>query len=119
MTKALRGRGCHVTAVERDARLAKAARGYADAMIEADVETSAFFEAVRDFTFDVVLLGDVLEHLVRPADVLRRLKYHLRPSGWIVTSIPNVAHALMQVCDSRYFWGNSGVVGGGCSMRPT
>jgi 2-polyprenyl-3-methyl-5-hydroxy-6-metoxy-1,4-benzoquinol methylase len=97
VTKALRGRGCHVTAVERDPGLAKAARGYADAMIEADVETPAFFEAVRDVTFDVILLGDVLEHLVRPADLLRRLKDHLRPSGWIVTSIPNIAHASVRL----------------------
>jgi len=97
VTKALRGRGCHVTAVERDAGLAQAAREYADAMIQADVETSAFFEAVRDLTFDVVLLGDVLEHLVRPADLLRALKDHLQPSGWLVTSIPNVAHASVRL----------------------
>jgi 2-polyprenyl-3-methyl-5-hydroxy-6-metoxy-1,4-benzoquinol methylase len=97
VTKALRGRGCRVTAVERDAGFAKAARGYADAMIEADVETPAFFEALRDETFDVVLLGDVLEHLVRPVDLLRGLKEHLRPSGWIVTSIPNIAHASVRL----------------------
>lgn len=97
VTKALRGRGCHVTAVERDAELAEAARAYADSMIAADVETPAFFEMLGEEVFDVILLGDVLEHLVRPGDLLRGLKEHLQPAGWIVTSIPNVAHASVRL----------------------
>ena len=97
VTRALRGHGCHVTAVERDAGLAEAARVYADVMIAADVEAPTFFTTLRGEVFDVILLGDVLEHLVRPGDLLRGLKEHLRPSGWIVTSIPNVAHASVRL----------------------
>lgn len=97
VTRALRGRGCHVTAVERDAGLAEAARAYADAMIAADVEAPTFFKTLGGQVFDVILLGDVLEHLVRPGDLLRGLKAHLHPSGWIVTSIPNVAHASVRL----------------------
>ena len=35
---------------------------------------------------------DVLEHLVDPADVLRRVRSHLRPGGVGLVSLPNVAH---------------------------
>lgn len=97
VTRALRDRGCHVTAVERDAGLAEAARAHADAMIAADVEAPAFFETLADEVFDVILLGDVLEHLVRPGNLLRGLKERLRPSGWIVASMPNVAHASVRL----------------------
>jgi O-antigen biosynthesis protein len=39
-----------------------------------------------------VLLGDVLEHLRDPLASLRQAVRKLKPSGFIVTSLPNVAH---------------------------
>lgn len=43
-------------------------------------------------TFDVVVLGDVLEHLVDPATVLARIRTLLVTGGCIVVSLPNVGH---------------------------
>ena len=43
-------------------------------------------------TYDAVLMLDVLEHLVDPADVLRRVRSTLRPGGVGLVSLPNVAH---------------------------
>jgi 2-polyprenyl-3-methyl-5-hydroxy-6-metoxy-1,4-benzoquinol methylase len=43
--------------------------------------------------FDVVLAGDVLEHLVDPLSVLRACVAKLTPAGAVVISLPNVAHA--------------------------
>jgi 2-polyprenyl-3-methyl-5-hydroxy-6-metoxy-1,4-benzoquinol methylase len=40
--------------------------------------------------FDVILCADVLEHLVDPWLVVRRLAHHLRPGGLFLSSIPNV-----------------------------
>jgi 2-polyprenyl-3-methyl-5-hydroxy-6-metoxy-1,4-benzoquinol methylase len=40
--------------------------------------------------FDVILCADVLEHLVDPWRVVRRLAHHLRPGGLFLSSIPNV-----------------------------
>ena len=42
--------------------------------------------------YDVVLAGDVLEHLVRPHDVLCRAVRLLRPGGHVVISLPHVGH---------------------------
>jgi SAM-dependent methyltransferase len=42
--------------------------------------------------FDVVLCADVLEHLIDPWEVVRRLTSHLRPGGLLLASIPNVRH---------------------------
>jgi 2-polyprenyl-3-methyl-5-hydroxy-6-metoxy-1,4-benzoquinol methylase len=43
-------------------------------------------------SFDVLIAGEVLEHLVDPWAVLRRLRTYLRPSGVIMASSPNVSH---------------------------
>jgi 2-polyprenyl-3-methyl-5-hydroxy-6-metoxy-1,4-benzoquinol methylase len=42
--------------------------------------------------FDVVLLGDVLEHLVMPDATLVQLKEVLAADGALVISLPNVVH---------------------------
>lgn len=39
--------------------------------------------------FDVIVIGDVLEHLRRPQDLLEQLRPHLSPQGVIVSSLPN------------------------------
>lgn len=42
--------------------------------------------------FDYIVCGDVLEHLRYPMDILKILKRYLKKGGYIVASIPNVAH---------------------------
>ncbi|MFA6244173.1 MAG: glycosyltransferase, partial [Candidatus Hydrogenedentales bacterium] len=41
-------------------------------------------------TFDCIVCGDVLEHLVEPALALRKLARMMEPEGLVVISIPNV-----------------------------
>jgi 2-polyprenyl-3-methyl-5-hydroxy-6-metoxy-1,4-benzoquinol methylase len=43
-------------------------------------------------SFDVLIAGEVLEHLVDPWAVLRRLRSYLRPGGLVMASSPNVSH---------------------------
>jgi len=48
---------------------------------------------VRDLgMFDVVLFGDVLEHLVDPVAFMDLAKTVLKPGGVVIFSVPNVAH---------------------------
>lgn len=42
--------------------------------------------------FDVIVMNDVLEHVLHPDELLRRLKPLLAPGGVVVASIPNVRH---------------------------
>lgn len=39
--------------------------------------------------FDVIVIGDVLEHLRRPQELLEQLRPHLAPGGKILASLPN------------------------------
>lgn len=59
-----------------------------DRFLHGDIETLELDFPV-DF-FDAVLCADVLEHLIGPWGVVRRLARHLRPGGLFLSSIPNV-----------------------------
>lgn len=41
-------------------------------------------------TFDIILCGDVLEHLVDPYNIVRKLSYYLKDDGVFIASIPNI-----------------------------
>jgi SAM-dependent methyltransferase len=55
-----------------------------------DVETMEL--PLEPASFDVVLCGDVVEHLRDPVATLARLRPFLRPGGRLVLSTPNVAN---------------------------
>ena len=41
-------------------------------------------------TFDVIICGDVLEHLIDPYSVVRSLKKYLKDDGSLIASLPNI-----------------------------
>ncbi|MFO1077215.1 MAG: class I SAM-dependent methyltransferase [Planctomycetota bacterium] len=57
----------------------------------ADVETDELAQLPTGH-FDVVLCGDVLEHLRYPEHVLDRLRGWLAPGGSLVVAVPNATH---------------------------
>ena len=59
-------------------------------MLVGDVETMEL--PLEPGSFDVVLCGDVIEHLRDPVAALARLRPLLRPGGRLVLSTPNVAN---------------------------
>jgi len=48
-----------------------------------------------DNYFDVVLCGDVLEHLVDPWKIVEKIHKHLKPGGLFISSIPNIRNILV------------------------
>jgi 2-polyprenyl-3-methyl-5-hydroxy-6-metoxy-1,4-benzoquinol methylase len=86
-------RGCRVTGVEADPVVAERARLHCDALVVGDVEDDDCRRALADLgPFDVVLCGDVLEHLHDPWSALRALAALAARDGRVVLSVPNVAH---------------------------
>jgi 2-polyprenyl-3-methyl-5-hydroxy-6-metoxy-1,4-benzoquinol methylase len=92
MTRALVAQNCRITTVEHDEDAARQLKSIADEVIVGDLNDPTIFDDVKP-VFDVLLAGDVLEHLIDPQDVLNRAIQLVKSGGLIVLSIPNVAHA--------------------------
>jgi 2-polyprenyl-3-methyl-5-hydroxy-6-metoxy-1,4-benzoquinol methylase len=86
----LSARGCTVVGIELDAAAAHEAEASCERVLVGDVER---MELPLDHgSFDVVLLGDVVEHLRDPGAALARLRPFLKPGGRLVLTTPNVAN---------------------------
>jgi 2-polyprenyl-3-methyl-5-hydroxy-6-metoxy-1,4-benzoquinol methylase len=93
VTRALVRQGCTVTGIEIDPEAAAGIAGVADCIVGDLSDPSVIAKAGEERKFDVVLAGDVLEHLADPLSTLSACRDVLLPGGFIVISLPNVAHA--------------------------
>jgi 2-polyprenyl-3-methyl-5-hydroxy-6-metoxy-1,4-benzoquinol methylase len=91
VTQALVERTCRVTAVEYDPEAALGLQGIAQEVLIADLNDPAALDTLSA-EYDVVLAGDVLEHLLDPQALLCRVVGLLAPGGRVIVSVPNVAH---------------------------
>ena len=74
-------------------KIAQETKSYAEInQLNLDNLTEADFPQYKQ-NFDYIVCGDVLEHLRYPAETLNILKNYLKDDGYIIASIPNVAHA--------------------------
>ena len=92
VTRHLVDRGNEVVGIEIDPDAAVLAREFAGTVHVADLDLTSPTEFLAGEEFDVILLGDVLEHFRDPVATLTELASVLRPSGHLVVSVPNVAH---------------------------
>lgn len=97
VAKALHDRGCRVTGIEVDEEAAEVAAQFCERMIVGDIEEIDLEGLFPEQRFDVVVYGDVLEHLVDPETVLMRTARLLAPGGCVVASIPNVTHGSVRL----------------------
>lgn len=81
---------CTVYGVEINEAAAERAGVYLDRVWTGDIESIDLDLPAN--SVDVIVCGDILEHLREPRDVLRRLSGYLRQDGRLIASIPNVAH---------------------------
>lgn len=84
--------GCTVAGVESDPEAADKARDVVDPLVVGDLDTLDLTAELGAGSVDVVVFGDVLEHLRDPVRTLRQARGLLAPGGFVVISIPNVAH---------------------------
>ena len=92
ISKILKDRENTVTGIEIDPEAGLIAQNVCDRMIIGDVETLDFDTTFELQSFDVILCGDVLEHLKNPTSVLKKFHKILRPDGYLVVSLPNFFH---------------------------
>ena len=92
VTRALKERGCQVTGLEGDPVAAEHAAEHAEQVVVTDFDVDDYAAKLVGEQYDVALFGDVLEHVREPVDLLRSVRPLLRRGGYVVISLPNVAH---------------------------
>ena len=85
-----KGKASEVIGVDIVPEVVEAAQSKIDRVICADVEMLNL--PLKNEYFDFILLGDVLEHLKNPWQVLIYLTQFLKKGGYVIASIPNVRY---------------------------
>jgi 2-polyprenyl-3-methyl-5-hydroxy-6-metoxy-1,4-benzoquinol methylase len=111
VTEHLVAAGNTVVGVEIDAQAAAAAEEFAERVHVVDLDTAALSTIEHD-EFDVIILGDVLEHLRDPAATLADLLTLLTADGRVIISVPNVAHVdvRLMLLEGRWEYQSTGLL---------
>jgi O-antigen biosynthesis protein len=96
-SRLLSARGCEVTGIEINLEAAKISEQYCKQVIVIDLDLASINELLPSQEFDVAVFGDVLEHLRNPWKVLEETRKLLKPNGYVVASIPNIAHGAVRL----------------------
>lgn len=112
LAQTLNAFGNTVSGVEYDPEAAKTAEQHMVRVDVADLDHADLVEIADGRTFDVVVFGDVLEHLRDPIPTLRQSRHLLKPGGYIVISIPNISHGdvRMSLLLGRFQYRNLGLL---------
>ncbi|HVM63085.1 MAG TPA: class I SAM-dependent methyltransferase [Verrucomicrobiae bacterium] len=102
-------RGFEVTCIEGSEQLAALGRDKCQRMIVADLDKPL---PPLDGTFDVIVYGDILEHLRNPQEVFTGFNRSLRPDGRVIVSVPNIAHlwVRLRVLFGGFPYGDRGIL---------
>lgn len=102
------GKGNDVWGIEPDPDRAETARARG-LNVSCGYLTDSYF--VENGTFDVIMFADVLEHVPDPAGLLKMALTGLRSDGFILISVPNVAHWTVrwQLARGRFDYMPSGI----------
>jgi 2-polyprenyl-3-methyl-5-hydroxy-6-metoxy-1,4-benzoquinol methylase len=110
LAERLAARGCQVTGVDNDEVLLKRAQTVCREVLRHDLDAVDSMDVSA--RFDVVVMADILEHLRVPEKVLAQARSWLRPGGFAVISIPNVAHVSvrLKLLLGRFDYGPTGIL---------
>ncbi|MCF7568952.1 class I SAM-dependent methyltransferase [Sabulilitoribacter arenilitoris] len=83
-----------IIGIELDSKMAKKAALTYDNVFVGDLNSVDFINHILNNTksFDYIIFGDILEHLIDPFYALKELSKVLNKNGRIIISVPNIAH---------------------------
>lgn len=99
ITRHLKDNGCRVTALELDGDAIAIVGEYCERVIPCDLNDPRWPGLLGDAgLFSAIVAGDVLEHLYDPWTTLQKMKPLLAADGYVVVSLPHVAHSAVLAC---------------------
>lgn len=103
---------CKVYGIEIDNNDFEQAEKVLDGAFNFNIEQEPVPPALSKIKFDAIILADVIEHFVDPANALRKLKDLLNANGRIIFSIPNMAHisVRLQLLGGHFSYNETGLL---------
>jgi len=100
---------CRVFCVEKDTAMSCIARSKCEKMLNIDIERTPL--PYSEGFFDHIIMGNVLEHMVEPANVLKDLKKYISEDGFLIYSVPNIVnwHSRLTIFSGKFEYADSGV----------
>lgn len=99
-----------VVGIEMNPDMAQQAQAILDQVIIGDVQQIDLpFDSSY---FDCIICADVLEHLYDPGAVLNKIKIHLKDTGYLLLSVPNVQHwsIILQLLVGKWQYQQQGIL---------
>lgn len=112
ISKVLNDRGNRIIGIEIDNEAGEVARQYCESMIIGNVEELNLDVYIEPSSIDVIVLGDILEHLRWPDILLNKIKRYLTPDGYLVVSLPNICHGdiILNLLSGRFCYTSVGLL---------
>ncbi|EMF0378493.1 methyltransferase domain-containing protein [Enterococcus hirae] len=113
LTKHLIGaKNCQVSIVELDKELFDFVSEFSQDGFYGDIESFEWANYYAGQTFDYILFADVLEHLVNPAETLKKVREFLNEDGEILITFPNLVHnsVLIHLFNNELPWASYGLL---------
>ncbi len=85
-----KNQNCEVFGIEISESAFIIAQNNLDNVIKANIEIIDL--PYQNNTFDYIVMGDVLEHLINPVATIKKLYGVLKPGGQILITVPNIRH---------------------------
>jgi 2-polyprenyl-3-methyl-5-hydroxy-6-metoxy-1,4-benzoquinol methylase len=99
ITRLLKENQCRVTALELDPKAIEIVRPYCEKVHPCDLNDPDWpAKLLGSGMYDVIVAGDVLEHLYDPWATLGKLQPLLSEDGYVVISLPHVGHSAVVAC---------------------
>ena len=88
---------CTVIGVELNPKQADIGKRWCKDIVVGDIESEKTLQSIREQVrllggIDIILASSILEHLKEPGCVLKQVSDLLEANGYIVVSLPNIAH---------------------------
>ncbi|MCZ7401390.1 MAG: class I SAM-dependent methyltransferase [Candidatus Methanoperedens sp.] len=81
---------CRVYCVDKDPIISSFARGKCLEILNIDIENMEL--PYEKEAFDCIIIGNTLEHMIEPGQVLISLKKYLKEDGLLIYSVPNIVN---------------------------
>ena len=103
-----RNKNARVFGVEINQKVTEIASKYLN-ILQGDIQV---MDNPFDVEFDCIILGDVLEHLYNPKQIIIKLKKWMKPEGIFLICVPNIAHisVVMDLLHGKFTYEDAGIL---------